>query len=142
MGFIANFISWLWRVFRSFAGRLVALHLVIIGGLSSAATVIGSMFSKFTLFTNIGNWLSSASDGISVFVAKMDDSAVAQFFLGWFAIDDLIEYSIELAVGTIGVTVAVIVTIFVGVFTIVPLVVGVRALMKFVQVGTGGFIDP
>lgn len=141
MGVIANFFDWLYKLLVRALVSIKSTAVQISAAITGVIAAVGGMFSHFTWLDGTVAWIEEATSTISSFMGG-DFGIMGTVFFGWFNLGRLVQCLSVLLAATVGATVAILVTVFVGVFALVPLVLGVRAILKAIRTGTAGLIDP
>lgn len=115
---------------------------LIVTALGTVGTFFGSVFADFNFWSDIADWLDTASQHVNTLGAYLSETGCWSVIINWLAVDDFIRVCMFVLSGTIGLTIAVTITLFISLVSLLPVTLGIKALTRSISVMSGGFVSP
>lgn len=141
MGVLVDFLQFVQKCLKWGMFGLVGVVGLIGSAVVGLISAVGTAFSHFTWLETATGWVNAAASTVSN-VVNVADSPLTQVLFGWCALDRAVQILGVVIGATFGATISALITLFLAVFALVPTVLTVRAILKLIQTGTAGVVDP
>ena len=137
MSTLLNILKYLYGALTYAARKVFTIWGLLGTAFAGVVAFVGSMFSRFTWFSEISSFVSDAQASVSVVLAYLNQSyPLVQLLFYTTALDRLCQSLAWLIILSIGVTALVFVTIYLVFISLVPSIMLVRLAIRAVKFAT------